>query len=117
MKDMGFIKLLQDRGIKTENFGFMKDQFGRRGVSCKGTIGDKSYAIWFMQKDFPKGIYTVAVTELQACVVFPMYEYLETRDLQKVIAFVDRIKDGIDETESENITHPWTELKERILKV
>jgi hypothetical protein len=117
MKDVGFLALLQDRNIKTHNEGFMKDQYGRRGVSCMATIKDKSYAIWFMQLNFPEGIYTIAVTKLDACTIVPMYEYIETKDIQKVFEFVDKISEGVDETNPENITHPWTELSKRIMEV
>ena len=98
----------------------MKDQHGRRGVSCKAVLQkDKEYAVWFMQKDFPAGIYVVAVTKLQACVIFPMYRYLETRDIQQVFKFVDDLKGGFDDSyeNSEKITHPWTELSQRIMHV
>ena len=117
MKDTGFIALLNDRGYNTKNIGFMKDHMGRRCVSCRATFGGEDFAIWFMQKDFPKGIYVIAITELKACMIFPMYKYLATRDLQEVISFVDSLKNGIDKTNKENITHPWTELSKRILSV
>jgi hypothetical protein len=119
MKDTGFIALLNDREYNPKNVGFMKDAQGRRGASCKLTIGNKDYAIWFMQKDFPKGIYVVALTKLQACMIFPMYKYIQTRNLQEVIAFVDSLKDGFDDSfaNAEKITHPWTELSKRILSV
>ena len=117
MKDTGFIALLNDRGFKPINVGFMKDQYGRRGVSARVTLGKEDYAIWFIQKDFPAGIYAIAVTKLQACMVVPMYDYIETRDLQKLIKFIDSLKNGVDEKNPENITHPWTELSARIMKV
>ena len=120
MKDTGFIALLNDRGYNPKNVGFMKDPHGRRGVSCKATLQkNKDYAVWFMQKDFPAGIYVVAVTKLQACVIFPMYKYIQTRNIQEVFAFVDSLKDGFDDSNAnaEKITHPWTELSKRILNV
>lgn len=119
MKDVGFIALLNDREYDPKNVGFMKDQHGRRGVSCKITLKKKDYAIWFMQKDFPTGIYVVALTKLQACMIFPMYKYIQTRNLQEVINFVDTLNDDLDDSyqNSQKITHPWTELGKRILTV
>lgn len=118
MKDTGFVALLNDRDLKAENIGFYKDQNNRRGVSAKITAGNgKDYAIWFLQKDFPAGIYTVALTELRACMIFPLYKYYEGRNLQDVIEFVDELAIDKNYTKIEDITHPWTELGKRILKV
>ena len=114
MKDTGFLALLNRADLNVENAGFMKDQFGRRGVSSKITIGETDYAIWFMQKNFPEGIYTIALTALKACMVFPMYKYYEGRDMVKVIEFIDELKNDNFDNPIEDIVHPWTELKKRI---
>lgn len=119
MKEKGFIALLKDRGFEPDNIGYMADAHGRgrTGVSCKITIGKKSYAIWMMQKDFPRGIYVCAVTKLVACVIWPVYEFYSSRDMLDFVSFIDKLKGGVDESNPENFTHPWTELSERILDV
>ena len=118
MKDTGFIKLLNHNDLKADNIGFYKDQFGCRGVSAKITTEKGyDYAIWFLQKDFPAGIYAVALTELKACMVFPMYKYYQGRELSKVITFISDLKTDIFTEKIEDIVHPWTELGKRIKNI
>lgn len=118
MKDTGFVALLNHNDLKAKNVGFYKDQFGRRGVSAKITTGKGvDYAIWFLQKDFPAGIYTVALTELKACMIFPLYKYYEGRDMSKVLEFVSDLKEETFDEKIEDIVHPWTELGKRILEI
>jgi|SaaInlStandDraft_4_1057021.scaffolds.fasta_scaffold58339_2 hypothetical protein len=117
MKDTGFLALLKDRDYKPINAGFMKDKEDRRGASASVKLGGKRYAIWFIQRDFPTGIYACAVTTLKACVIWPVFEYIETRDMFELIEFVDNLKNGVDEDKPFNFTHPWTELSNRIMDV
>jgi len=117
MKDTGFISLLNYNNYKPKNIGFYKDQFGRRGASALIHIEDKSYAIWFLQKDFPAGIYTCCVTVVPACIVHPVLAYFEGRDIQELISFISLLdNDNLSDTIYDFI-HPWTELKERIMNV
>jgi len=117
MKEKGVINLLNDRGFKPDNIGYYKDKHGKTGVSCKINVGDKLYAMWFMQKDFPVGIYAIAITKLSACVIWPVYKFYSSRDMLDAVSFIEHLKDGIDESNPENFTHPWTELSKRIMKV
>ncbi len=117
MKDTGFITLLNHANYNPINVGFYKDQYGRRGASAKITVNDTPYAIWFLQKDFPEGIYTCVVTTFPGCIVHPVHKYYEGRDMLEFVDWVRALQtDDLSET-IDDFTHPWTELGKRIMSV
>ncbi len=119
LKDTAFLTLLKVKGYNPENVGFMKDRYGRRGASCKATFQNKEYAVWFMQKDYPTGIYALAITSVQLNEPFPLFKYIGTRNVDDVFDFVDKLNNGFDDSveKAEKIGFPWKELSNRILKV
>jgi len=114
LKDTGFISLLNHNKFKAKNVGFYKDQFGRRGASALIFIDKKPFAIWFLQKDFPKGIYNCAVTVADACIVHPVLAYYEGRDLQELIKFISSLSLEKLDSVIYDFVHPWTELTKRV---
>ena len=117
MKDTGFISLLNYNEYKPKNVGFIKDKEGRRGASALIYINGESYAIWFLQRDFPTGIYTCCVTVVPACIIHPVLAYYEGRDLNDLMAFISGLKEQ-DLTETiYDFVQPWTELQKRVMLV
>ncbi len=117
MKEHGFVALLEDRGFKPKNAGFYNDRYGKTGVCCKIKVKEKPYAIWMMQKDFPRGIYAITVTQFNSCVIWPSYLLYTSRNMLEAVAWVEGLKDGIDESDPEIFTHPWSVLSQRIESV